>query len=228
MLYLPYNAHRQYQTIKGARMTKQGKQTAIWLMVLIAVSLLVAAVIWQTAKNRPPDSKIHHPSTEKLTEQTENTAVSLKALIENPKYFTPVFQSWYGKPAPDLTLTDITGKQHKLSDYRGKDVIIVFWATWCMPCVTEIPHLTALRNVISEDKLAILAISNENLALVENFVARKKINYTVISNRSRLPEPFSLVRAIPCSFFLDAEGKLKLATEGTLSLGVMKAILTAK
>ena len=62
----------------------------------------------------------------------------------------------------------------------------------------------------------------------EGFAVRQKIGYTVISNRTPLPEPFSLVRAIPCSFFLDYEGRIKLATEGTLTLGTMKAILTAE
>ena len=92
----------------------------------------------------------------------------------------------------------------------------------------ETPHLIALRNIIGEDKLAILAISSESPALVKQFVAQKKINYTVFSFSGILPTPFNLVRAIPCSFFIDTEGKVKLATEGLLSLGETKAILQAE
>jgi len=153
---------------------------------------------------------------------------TLGQIIKNARSWGPAYQSWLGKMAPDFTLTDITGKQHKLSDYRGKDVMIIFWATWCRPCLIEMPHLIALRNTIGEDKLAMLAISNERPALVENFAAQKKINYTVFSSDPRaMPAPFSRIKGIPCSFFIGPEGKIKLATEGLLSLGEMKAILQA-
>jgi len=169
----------------------------------------------------------HQHSREHLFESNQISA-SLSKIIRAARTWQPAYSSWFGRMAPEFTLTDISGKQHKLSDYRGKNVMIIFWATWCLPCLIEMPHLIALRNIIDEDKLAMLAISNENSALVEKFVENKKMNYTVFSSDTRaMPSPFNRIRGIPCSFFIEPNGKIKLATEGMLSLGEMKAILQA-
>jgi len=223
-------------------MPEKQKQFGLWLTIVISVIILAGVLIWAVVKQQPvettPTSHNHdhsqhheHSPFESFAESTDDAnhqKMSLKDVIESARTWGPVYTSWYGKTAPDFTLADITGKQHKLSDYRGKDVMIIFWATWCRPCIMEMPHLIALRNIISEDKLAMLAISNENPALVKNFVNQKNINYTVLLDQRTMPMPYSQVRSIPCSFFIDPEGKIKLATEGLLSLGEIKAIAQAK
>lgn len=153
---------------------------------------------------------------------------TLKDIVAAARTWGPSFTNWYGKPAPELMLTDINGKTHKLSDYRGKDVMVVLWATWCGPCRVEIPHLIELRKSVSEDKLAILAISNENPGLVKRFAEQTQMNYTILLDRGTMPPPYSSVTGIPSSFFIDPEGKIKLATTGLLSLEEIKAILQAE
>ncbi|MEN6578965.1 MAG: TlpA disulfide reductase family protein [Phycisphaerales bacterium] len=154
---------------------------------------------------------------------------SLQAIIKaSEQKWHAVFPEWWGKPAPDFALTDIDDKPHKLSDYRGKDVILVFWATWCGPCKLEIPHLKELRSSYSQDKLAILAVSDEKAALVKGFVAEQQINYTVLLKSGELPEPYSKVEFIPSSFFIDSEGNVKLAIRGIVEAGDAKAIMAAQ
>ena len=139
--------------------------------------------------------------------------------VKSPEHFTRPQSTWdiaftssFGKDAPDFSVTDIEGRVHKLSDYRGRNVVVVFWATWCPACNLEIPHLIELRKTLAEGKLAILAISNEEPEHLKNFAESKGINYTIASlGYNPLPEPFADVTSIPTTFFIDSEGKVKFA-----------------
>jgi thiol-disulfide isomerase/thioredoxin len=158
---------------------------------------------------------------------------SLRDVIARARSWGPAYKSWYGKAAPEFTVTDLAGKEHKLSDYRGKDVMLVFWATWCPPCRMEIPHLKELRKTVGADKLAILAITYEQPLLVKKFVGDNKIDYAVVLEKGTLPAPFGVKRiyqtsGIPCSFFVNPDGKIKLATSGLMRLSDMQAILGAE
>ena len=213
-------------------------------VVLLTTIAVVAMVFWAGCKRQPseqantrnpqenPTTKQENPTTN-IKNSTDGT--SLSDIISTRRGWDTAFKSWYSKPAPDFNLTDITGKQQRLSDYRGKDVLLVFWATWCGPCIMEIPHLIELRKTIGEDKLAMLAISyittmpRNTTEIVKDFVGRQKINYSVLSvNRTDVSAPYNQVNGIPCSFFIDPEGKVKLATLGVMSLDTIKAVLQAK
>ena len=168
--------------------------------------------------------------------KTDNSASSgsnsgqpgMKEIISKAKMWGPVFPEWVGKEAPDFSVTDISGKKLSLSDYSGKDVIVVFWATWCPPCKMEIPHLKELRDEFSTDQLEILAISNEPVATVKPFAEQEKLNYTVATTSGQLPAPFGKVQGIPTSFYIDKQGMIKLAPQGVVSTEEAKNILNAK
>ena len=226
------------------------KLARIWPAALFSVIILAAVVISAGCKKQPAEqTNTEHQQEQRETSPVRNSkrakhiqqkanisngaSLSLNDVIRFRRYWDPAFISWYGKTAPDFTLADITGKQHKLSDYRGKDVMIILWATWCRPCIIEIPHLIELRNTTNEDKLAMLAISYitppNTTEMVKSMVEQRKINYTVISvDVSNVSAPYNQTNSIPCSIFIDPEGKIKLATVGVLHLNAIKAILQAK
>ncbi|MFA5240406.1 MAG: TlpA family protein disulfide reductase [Phycisphaerae bacterium] len=229
-------------------MSKKKNQTSPWLAFII-ITIIFAAVIISTGCKKPPaeptpsGNNQNEPSaTEPILESpakpeqaAAGSKTSLGDVIREARTWKSAYTHWAGKMAPDFTLTDINGKQHTLSDYRGKDVLIIFWASWCGPCKIEVPHLVALRNLIGEDKLAMLAISYqsdyppESAEKVQNFVKQNRMNYTVFSTTpDTLPPPYNRISGIPCFFFIDSKGKIKLATEGLVSLGEIKAILRAE
>ena len=170
----------------------------------------------------PSEMPAPGPVTEDITQPE-----SLVSIIRSRTTWNPTMTEWYGKEAPDFTFHDLAGKTHKLAEYRGKNIMVVFWATWCGPCHAEIPHLIELRNEISADELAIIGISNESLDKIKPFAESKEINYTVTSIQSHLPVPFTYVRAIPTSFYIDKKGKIKLIVEGVATKQEFEAILKA-
>jgi peroxiredoxin len=220
------------------------------LLLLMAFCVLSISTITGGCKKSSPNktpvktpAPAAKPTTEKSTVQTppapkpsvepppaQNPVVSksLVEIISRRDGWNPILANFYGKKMPDFTVQDINGKQIKLSDYRGKNVMVVFWATWCVPCMQEVPHLKALREIIDSNSLAILAISNEPQKLVKSVAESKNMNYTVISCQDQLPEPFGGIRGFPTSFFIRPNGILKLVVEGQSNLGEMKSIILAE
>ena len=193
------------------------KGTKIRRISLILVGAVAVCIVgaFAVVSNKPAES--------------ENVGGPLEDVIENRESWDVAFAEWSGKAAPDFTVKDIDGVEHRLSDYRGRNVVVVFWATWCPACKVEIPHLIELRKEFKQDDLVILAISNETAGQLKQFAADKGINYTVVSRGDEfLPRPFSDVRSIPTNFFIDRNGNVKLVALGLVSLEDSRAILKAE
>ena len=108
----------------------------------------------------------------------------------------------------DFTLKDLTGKEWTLSQLRGKVVLVNFWATWCPPCRKEMPDLDALYNEFRARGLVILAISDEDTAKVQPFIAEHKYTYPILLDPGDKVNKLMAVEGIPKSFVYDREGKL--------------------
>ncbi len=153
---------------------------------------------------------------------------TLAQIVDQRKTWSPVLQQWYGQEAPDFVLKDMEGKEHKLSNYKGRNVLVIFWATWCPPCKMEIPHLKLMEQRISSDKLKILAITNESTKVVRKFVSSQGINYTVLMDKGPMPNLYRAITGIPSAVFVDSQGKIKFITSGFVSYEETQAILQAK
>jgi peroxiredoxin len=111
--------------------------------------------------------------------------------------------------AADFTLQDINGKNVKLSDFKGKVVLLEFWATWCPPCRASVPGLEKLHKAYKEKGLAVLAVSMDSgdWDAVKAFIADYGITYTVLKGTDEVAAQYS-VRTIPTLLILDKEGKI--------------------
>ncbi len=111
--------------------------------------------------------------------------------------------------APDFSLANANGGTIKLSDFKGKVVILDFWATWCPPCRKGIPDLIELKNQYG-DKIAIIGISvdTDSKEEVVPFIQKMGINYPIAYSSPEVVQSFGGIDAIPTSFVVDKEGKI--------------------
>ncbi len=111
--------------------------------------------------------------------------------------------------APAFTLQDVNGKKISLSDYKGKVVIVDFWATWCPPCRRSIPDLIDLQKKY-KNKIAVIGISvdMDTRSDVAPFVKKNKINYKVLYATPEVVQAYGNIDAIPTSFIIDQHGNI--------------------
>jgi peroxiredoxin len=208
-------------------MEKRQKQTLLRSVPVYLLCLGLIFIVFLVFRKNPPKNP-NMPlgeSIAKYLKPDQKEPKTMQDILDGRTMWDPILSEWYGKAAEDFSYADIDGIEHRLSGYIGRDVIVVLWATWCPPCRMEVPHLKELRNTFSEEELAILAISNEAEEAVRKFVDENGLNYTVIATQKPLPEPFRQVNGIPASFYIDKEGKIKLAVLGLVPFGEAQAIL---
>jgi peroxiredoxin len=124
-----------------------------------------------------------------------------------------------GVPAPDFALTSLDGKIVKLSDYRGKAVLLNFWATWCSPCKVEMPWFVDLQKKYGGDGLVVLGIAMDDTETdkIAQFASEMGVNYPVLLGTDKVSEQYGNVEYLPTSFYIDREGKI--VGKGTGLLG---------
>lgn len=110
--------------------------------------------------------------------------------------------------APDFTAKNLDGKDVKLSDFRGKVVLVNFWAVWCGPCNEEVPELVDLYNTYRSKGFVILGISDaSDLNDIKSFVTEKRMGYPIVIDPGEISEEFN-VTGFPSSFLLDRNGNI--------------------
>ncbi len=112
--------------------------------------------------------------------------------------------------APDFTLLGLDGGTVRLSDYRGRVVIVDFWATWCPPCREEIPHFVNLQQQYGERGLTVIGISVDQGGpeAVEAFAREHGINYPIVMADNDVDRAYGGIRGIPTTFVIDRQGRI--------------------
>lgn len=126
-----------------------------------------------------------------------------------PPNYTAETASSERQIAPNFALKTIEGKTISLSDYKGKVVIIDFWATWCGPCRKGVPDLVELKNTYGAKGFEVIGISvdrSNSISQVKPFAEDFKINYPVVFTDEQTPGNYGGIQYIPTSFVIDQEG----------------------
>jgi thiol-disulfide isomerase/thioredoxin len=116
------------------------------------------------------------------------------------------------KPAPDFVLHDLDGKTVSLNQFKGKPILINFWATWCGPCKEELPSMQRLHEASkSNGDIQILAISIDrfNIEKVNQYARDLKLTFPILLDPDRVARKPYFVRGLPTSYLVDADGKLQ-------------------
>lgn len=125
--------------------------------------------------------------------------------------------------APEFSISDLTGQKLDLASYRGKVVLLDFWATWCEPCREEIPHFVELQNQYGPQGLQIIGVSmDDGPDPVRDFYQRFRMNYPVAMGGAKMGELYGGVLGLPIAFLIGRDGRIYAKHIGATDLSVFK------
>lgn len=153
----------------------------------------------------------------------ERTASSGASAAAAPVAALPVIG-----PAPAWTLKDISGKPVSAADFKGKVVVVDFWATWCGPCKEEIPGYVELQKKYADRGLVIVGVSldQQGPPVVKRYADSVKINYPLVMGDDAVVADFGGIEAIPTTFLIDREGRIRHKKVGSMETAEYEAVLT--
>ncbi len=130
------------------------------------------------------------------------------------------------KQAPDFTLQDINGVSHKLSDYRGKVVMLNFWATWCPPCRKEIPEFAELQQEYGPAGIQFvgIAMDDEGLSTVKPWLTTHPVSYPILIPDGKVAGDYGVNSSIPVTFVIDKDGMIQSNFVGWREKPVVEAM----
>jgi len=130
-----------------------------------------------------------------------------------------------GNNAPDFTLPDLSGERVSLSDFRGKVVLLNFWASWCAPCVVEMPALERAYNQLKDRGFVVLAVAiDDDLNAIKEFQKDLGLTFPILlDNTSRTKNRYK-ISGYPETYIIDAEGKMVLFSDPEGNMPVVKIL----
>ena len=190
-------------------------------LVLTAVLFIMATFAWAGWAN----FEYRKQAADRMLASVARGELVPDAAGGAPQYVTPL----KGKPAPAFVLEDLNGNKVSLASYKGKAVLINFWATWCAPCKIETPWIIELRNKYAAQGFEVLGVSADDLnrddpkelakdkmEIVQS-AQKLHINYPVLIDGGSLDKPYGGLDELPESFFVNRKGTVVAAQLGLTS-----------
>ncbi len=132
------------------------------------------------------------------------------------------------RTAPDFSRTDIQGRPFSLRDYRGRLVLLNFWATWCGPCLLEVPRFAAWQHTYGPAGLQVVGVSmDDHAAPVRRIYAKYHLNYPVVMGDAPLGTAFGGVLGLPLTFLIDPHGRIVARYQGEPDLNRIESQIKA-
>lgn len=183
----------------------------IILVFMLALVFIISACSADVKKEEPvPVTEVEEPTVE--PEEAASEAEKIEYELAS------------GKPAPNFTLKNLKGEEVSLSDYKGKIVLLNFWATWCTYCDMEMPDLQKLDD--ENDDLVVVAVDVlEDLQSVEDYILAGGYTFDVVLDEDGSIAERYLVSGFPSSYFIDEEGILIGGVPGMMTYEQMNEAL---
>jgi cytochrome c biogenesis protein CcmG/thiol:disulfide interchange protein DsbE len=206
-------------------------------LVLTVTLFILATFAWAGWAN----FEYRKQAAERLLASAARGELVLNPAGGPPQYASPLM----GKPAPEFSLEDLSGKKVSLAGYNGKALAINFWATWCAPCKIETPWLIDLRNQYAAQGFEVLGISTDDIDRgdpeklsvekkeIARFVQQMHMPYPVLIDGDTLSQPYGGLDELPTSFFVDRNGtvvaaQLGLTSKDEIEANIRKALGTGQ
>ncbi len=132
-----------------------------------------------------------------------------------------------GAQTPDFTLRDSAGKTHRLSDYQGKWVLVNFWATWCEPCLKEIPDLSSLHGAREDIVIIGVAMEFDDPATVMKFVDDLSIPYPIVLGNQKIAGQIDELSMLPSTYLYNPTGNPAARKVGLITRAEIEAFISA-
>ena len=124
---------------------------------------------------------------------------------------------WAGGATPPLTLRDLEGRPHRLEDYRGKVILVNFWATWCEPCREEMPSIRKLRQSLAGEPFMVLAVNlAEPESRIKHYLEKVPLDFPVLLDRDTAVAKAWGARILPATFIVGPDGLIHFSHTGEL------------
>jgi len=197
-----------------------------YLAMMVAI-IIVISFISGCGKKEVSDTTRNNPKSTTKSDNSQSTNIHPVVQSNQAQGTNP--NSRFQK-APDFSLPSIDGKIVRLSDYEGKVVILDFWATWCRPCVMEMPSFVQLKKKYSGQPFAVIGVDLDRRVSkegIKSFLKSHNINYTIVMGMSdpSVLDRFGGIPAIPTTFIIDKNGYIRQKLVGYHQLDVFDNIV---